>query len=49
MISAEFCADETLKGQKAGQFLILPHKEVALYIKRKADDYDRWLLGMRRL
>jgi hypothetical protein len=31
------------------RFLILPHPEVAEYIKRKAADYDRWLHGMRRL
>lgn len=31
------------------RFLILPHPEVAEYFRRKADDYDRWLRGMRRL
>jgi hypothetical protein len=31
------------------RFLILPHPEVADYFRRKADDYDRWLAGMRRL
>lgn len=31
------------------QFLILPHPEVAEYLKRKAADPDRWLAGMRRL
>ena len=31
------------------KFLILPHPEVAEYIRRKATDYDRWLRGMRRL
>ena len=49
MISAETCALDTLKAQRAGKFLVLPHKEVETYIKRKADDYDRWLNGMRRL
>ena len=29
-------------------FLILPHPEVATYFQRKANDYDRWLNGMRR-
>ena len=28
---------------------MLPHPEVAEYVKRKADDPDRWLKGMRRL
>lgn len=31
------------------RFLILPHPEVAEYMRRKAADYDRWLRGMRRL
>ena len=31
------------------QFLVLPHPEVLTYMRRKTDDYDRWLGGMRRL
>jgi NAD(P)-dependent dehydrogenase (short-subunit alcohol dehydrogenase family) len=31
------------------RFHVLPHPEVGDYIKRKADDTDRWLRGMRRL
>jgi NAD(P)-dependent dehydrogenase (short-subunit alcohol dehydrogenase family) len=31
------------------QFLILPHPEVHEYLRRKADDPDRWIAGMRRL
>jgi len=31
------------------QFLILPHPEVGEYLQRKANDYDRWLRGMRKL
>lgn len=31
------------------RFHVLPHPEVGEYIKRKADDPDRWLRGMRRL
>ena len=31
------------------RFLILPHPEVADYVRRKAGDHDRWLAGMRRL
>ena len=38
-----------VKGLDEERFLILPHPEVAEYFRRKADDYDRWLRGMRRL
>ncbi|MDG2421187.1 MAG: SDR family NAD(P)-dependent oxidoreductase [Gammaproteobacteria bacterium] len=31
------------------RFLVLPHPEVLTYMRRKTDDYDRWLGGMRRL
>lgn len=30
-------------------FLILPHPEVGEFLRRKGDDPDRWLRGMRRL
>jgi NAD(P)-dependent dehydrogenase (short-subunit alcohol dehydrogenase family) len=42
-------ADAVVEGLRAERFLILPHPEVAEYLHRKADDYDRWLRGMRRL
>jgi hypothetical protein len=42
-------ADAVVEGLRDERFLILPHPEVAEYFRRKADDYDRWLRGMRRL
>jgi NAD(P)-dependent dehydrogenase (short-subunit alcohol dehydrogenase family) len=42
-------AEIVLQGIRDERFLILPHPEVADYFRRKADDYDRWLRGMRRL
>jgi NAD(P)-dependent dehydrogenase (short-subunit alcohol dehydrogenase family) len=42
-------AEAVLQGVRDERFLILPHPEVADYFRRKADDYDRWLKGMRRL
>ena len=42
-------AAAVVEGIRAERFLILPHPEVADFFKRKADDYDRWLRGMRRL
>jgi NAD(P)-dependent dehydrogenase (short-subunit alcohol dehydrogenase family) len=48
-IEPEDVADAVVLGLAAERFLILPHPEVADYFRRKADDYDRWLAGMRRL
>jgi NAD(P)-dependent dehydrogenase (short-subunit alcohol dehydrogenase family) len=48
-VSPEEVADAVVKGIDEERFLILPHPEVAEYFQRKADDYDRWLRGMRRL
>jgi hypothetical protein len=48
-VSPEEVADAVEKGLAAENFLILPHPEVADYFQRKANDYDRWLRGMRRL
>ena len=42
-------ADAVVVGLDAERFLILPHREVATYVRRKADDPDRWLAGMARL
>jgi NAD(P)-dependent dehydrogenase (short-subunit alcohol dehydrogenase family) len=42
-------AHAVVEGLAAERFLILPHPEVAEYWRRKADDPDRWLAGMRRL
>jgi len=39
----------TLEAIAAERFLILPHPEVAEYVRHKAADPDRWLGGMRRL
>jgi len=30
-------------------FLVTPHAEVLEYVKRKANDRDRWITGMQRL
>jgi NAD(P)-dependent dehydrogenase (short-subunit alcohol dehydrogenase family) len=42
-------ADAVIAGLDAEQFLILPHPEVATYLRRKTEDPDRWLAGMARL
>jgi NAD(P)-dependent dehydrogenase (short-subunit alcohol dehydrogenase family) len=49
ILTPEQVAGEVVIGLAAEEFLILPHKEVAQYRRNKADDYDRWLGGMRKL
>jgi NAD(P)-dependent dehydrogenase (short-subunit alcohol dehydrogenase family) len=48
-IEPEDAAEAVVRGLTEEKFLILPHPEVAEYFQRKANDYDRWLRGMRRL
>ncbi len=48
-LEPERVADDVVQGIAAERFLILPHAEVAEYVKRKAGDRDRWLRGMRRM
>jgi NAD(P)-dependent dehydrogenase (short-subunit alcohol dehydrogenase family) len=48
-LEPEQVADIVVEGIRNERFLILPHPEVAEYFNRKAQDYDRWLRGMRRL
>ncbi len=42
-------AEAVIRGLEAQSVLILPHPEVADYVKRKAGDHDRWIAGMQRL
>jgi NAD(P)-dependent dehydrogenase (short-subunit alcohol dehydrogenase family) len=49
MIEPEQAAECVVQALREERFLVLPHPEVAEYIKRKTSDYDRWLHGMRRL
>jgi short-subunit dehydrogenase len=48
-LEPEQVAAVVVDGIRTEGFLILPHPEVAQYFNRKAQDYDRWLKGMRRL
>jgi len=48
-LEPEQIAEAVVAGLAEERFLILPHPEVGEYFRRKADDYDRWLRGMRRL
>ncbi len=42
-------ADDVVKAMQEEKFLILPHPEAAKYFQNKANDYDRWIRGMRKL
>jgi NAD(P)-dependent dehydrogenase (short-subunit alcohol dehydrogenase family) len=49
LLSADDVAAAALTGIEAERFLILPHPEVARYMRNKVNDYDRWLKGMTKL
>ena len=49
MLEPEQLADSVIETLEEERFLCLPHPEVLTYMRRKTDDYDRWLGGMRRL
>lgn len=42
-------AEAVVNGLHDEKFLILPHPEVSQYFQNKANNYDRWLGGMRKL
>jgi NAD(P)-dependent dehydrogenase (short-subunit alcohol dehydrogenase family) len=48
-LEPEAVAEAVIQGLAAEQFLILPHADVAKYFRHKADDYDRWIRGLRKL
>ena len=49
VIEPEELAEVVLAGLADERFLILPHPEVLDFWRRKTDDYDRWIGGMRKL
>jgi len=49
VLTADQVAASVLAAVENEQFLVLPHPEVATYERRRAEDRDRWLAGMRRL
>lgn len=49
VLEPQAVADEVVEGLRREAFLILPHPEVETYMQNKANDYDRWIGGMRKL
>ena len=48
-LSPEQVAKDALEGIERESFLILPHAQVLTYMRRKTEDYDRWLGGMAKI
>jgi NAD(P)-dependent dehydrogenase (short-subunit alcohol dehydrogenase family) len=42
-------SDAVIEALRDERFHVLPHKEVAEYVRRKGADVDRWISGMQRL
>jgi NAD(P)-dependent dehydrogenase (short-subunit alcohol dehydrogenase family) len=49
VLTSEQVAEAALDAIGTEQFLVLPHPDVATYERRRADDRERWLRGMRRM
>jgi len=49
IIEPEALAATVVETLREERFYVLPHPEVGDYVRRKGDNIDRWLHGMRRL
>lgn len=49
VLSPAQVADAVVEGLRTESFLILPHEQVHQYHLNKAQNYDRWIGGMRKL
>ncbi len=48
-LSPEQVAKDALAGIEQETFLILPHPQVLGYMRRKTENYDRWISGMAKI
>ena len=48
-LSPEQVAQDALKGIEQETFVILPHPQVADYMRKKTENYDRWIGGMAKI
>ena len=49
MLEPEPVAEACVAAIRAETFLVLPHAEVLGYMRKKTENYDRWIGGMRKL
>lgn len=49
MLEPEPVADACLQAIEEETFLVLPHPQVLNYFRKKAENYDRWIGGMKKL
>lgn len=48
-LAPEQVAQDVLKGLAEETFLILPHPQVLGYMRKKTENYDRWIAGMAKI
>lgn len=48
-LSPEQVAQDALRGIEQETFLILPHPQVLDYMRKKTENYDRWIGGMAKI
>ena len=48
-LSPEQVAQDALRGIEQETFVILPHPQVLGYMRKKTEDYDRWIAGMAKI
>ena len=48
-LSPEQVAQDALAGLEQETFVILPHPQVAGYMRKKTENYDRWIAGMAKI
>jgi NAD(P)-dependent dehydrogenase (short-subunit alcohol dehydrogenase family) len=48
-LSPEQVAQDVIKGLEAESFVILPHQQVLGYMRKKTENYDRWIAGMAKI
>jgi NAD(P)-dependent dehydrogenase (short-subunit alcohol dehydrogenase family) len=48
-LSSEQVAQDALAGVEQETFVILPHPQVLGYMRKKTENYDRWIAGMAKI